>query len=85
LTSLSGLQEVAVAKEIANNRFTIQSQRPRSKISWQVTGIRHDRYANAHRTQVIVPKAKADQGKYLYPQLYGKPRREGIGFQRPGR
>jgi hypothetical protein len=28
LTSLSGLQEVAVAKEISHNRFTIQSEKP---------------------------------------------------------
>ncbi len=83
LTSLSGLQEVAVAKEIAHNRFTIQSQKPHSRISWQVTGIRHDRYANANPTRVIVPKPKADQGKYVHPELFGKPRSDVIGYQKP--
>jgi len=85
LTSLSGLQEVAVAKEIAHNRFTIQSEKPRSKVSWQVTGIRHDRYANAHPIKAVVPKAKADQGKYLHPELYGKPKSAGIGYRKPPR
>jgi hypothetical protein len=81
LTSLSGLQEVAVAKEIENNRFTIQSERPNSKVSWQVTGIRHDRYANAHRIQVVVPKSGADTGKYLNPELYGKAKTAAIGYR----
>jgi hypothetical protein len=79
LTSLSGLQQVAVAKEIAHNRFTIQSEQPRSRVSWQVTGIRKDRFASAHRIQPVQQKAKAEQGKYLDPQLYGQPRSKAIG------
>jgi hypothetical protein len=75
LTSLSGLQEVAVAKEIANNQFTVQSQKPNSRVSWQVTGIRHDPYANANRTRAEVAKPAAAQGSYIHPELYGKPRR----------
>jgi len=85
LTSLSGLQEVAIAKEIAHNRFTIQSEKPHSRISWQVTGIRHDRFANAHPIHVVAPKSKADQGKYLHPELYGKPKSQAIGYQKPSR
>jgi hypothetical protein len=85
LTSLSGLQQVAVAKEMKHNRFTIQSQRPHSKVSWQVSAVRHDRYANANPTQVIVPKPKAEQGKYVHPELYGKPRSDTIGYRRPSR
>jgi hypothetical protein len=85
LTSLSGLQQVAVAKEMHDDRFIVQSQRPHSKVSWQVTAVRHDRYANANRTRVIVPKSKADQGKYVHPEAYGKPRSEGIGYQKPPR
>ena len=83
LTSLSGLQQVAVAKEMHNNRFTIQSQRPQAKVSWQVTAVRHDRYATANPTRVLVPKPTADQGKYVHPELYGKPRSDVIGYQKP--
>jgi hypothetical protein len=85
LTSLSGLQQVAVAKEMHHNRFTIQSQRPHSKVSWQVSAVRHDRYAQANPTRVIVSKAKADQGKYVHPQVYGKPKRDALGYQKPPR
>ena len=66
--------EAMVVKEIANNRFTIQSEKPGTKVSWQVTGIRKDRYANANRIQVEEEKPANAQGKYLHPELYGKPR-----------
>jgi hypothetical protein len=75
--------KAAVWEEIAHSRFTIRTDQPQVKVSWQVTGIRHDRYANAHRIQVVVPKAKDEQGKYLHPELYGKPKSEGIGYQKP--
>jgi hypothetical protein len=83
LTSLSGLQEVAIAKEIAHNRFTIQSEKPHSKVSWEVTGIRHDRYANAHRIKMVMPKTGAEKGKYLYPKLYGQPSTKAIRGRDP--
>jgi hypothetical protein len=51
------------------------------KVSWQVTGIRHDRFANANRIQVEVAKPKAERGKYLHPELYGQPTRKTIGYR----
>jgi hypothetical protein len=50
-----------VVSEIARNRFTIQSDEPRVKVSWQVTGIRKDAYANAHRIDVEIAKTAADR------------------------
>jgi len=73
LTSLSGLQLVAVAKKIRGNRFTIQSEKPFSEVSWQVTGIRKDRYARAHPIRVELTKPPSEQGRYLRPELYGEP------------
>jgi hypothetical protein len=75
--------KAAVWTEIKDNRFTIRTDQPNVKVSWLVTGIRHDRYANANPTQVIVPKPKAEQGRYVHPELYGKPRSDGIGYQKP--
>jgi hypothetical protein len=74
----SGLQQVAVAKELQNNRFVIQSQKPHSRISWQVTGTRHDPHANANRIQLVVPKSGDDAGKYAHPRLYGKAASKGV-------
>jgi hypothetical protein len=48
--------------EIRHNRFTIRSK-PHVKISWQVTGIRQDPWANAHRIQVESVKPSAQHGE----------------------
>jgi hypothetical protein len=40
---------VWVEKKINNNHFVIKSDKPNVEISWQVTGIRQDPYANNHR------------------------------------
>jgi hypothetical protein len=47
-------------------------------VSWQVTGIRHDPYAEQNRIQVEVDKAPTDKGSYLHPEVYGKPQMERI-------
>ena len=65
--------QAIVWKEIAANRFTIRTNQPRVKVSWQVTGIRKDRYANAHRIQPETTKPASEQGTYLAPELYGQP------------
>jgi trimeric autotransporter adhesin len=41
-------------------------------VSWQVTGVRHDPYAEAHRSPVEVQKPVAERGYYLHPELYPK-------------
>ena len=43
---------IYVSQEIRNNHFKIAGGRPGLKVSWQVTGIRHDDFANEHRIQV---------------------------------
>ena len=42
------------------------------KISWQVTGIHNDPWANAHRIQVEEDKPDKERGYYIYPDLYGQ-------------
>ncbi len=62
-----------IAQEITDNTFEIAGGAPNSKVSWQVTGIRHDPYADQNRIQVEVEKPADEQGKYLHPELYGQP------------
>ena len=40
-------------------------------VSWQVTGIRQDAWANAHRVKVEVLKPERERGLYLHPELFG--------------
>jgi len=71
LTAIGGFAPVYVAEEIADNRFKIGGGTPGMKVSWQVTGVRHDPYAEAHRSPVEVEKPVAEQGTYLHPEFYG--------------
>jgi hypothetical protein len=41
-----------VAEGVKQNRFRIAGGRPYASVSWQVTGIRQDTYANEHRIKV---------------------------------
>ena len=47
-----------VWKEIAGNRFTIRTDEPRVKVSWQVTAQRDDAYMRAHPFRAERPKAR---------------------------
>ncbi len=41
------------------------------EVSWQVTGIRQDAWANAHRIPVEQLKPEKERGLYLHPELFG--------------
>jgi len=80
LTSIGGFAPIYIAQEIQNNRFQIAGGKPGMKVSWQVTGIRQDVYANAHRIPVEEMKPESERGYYLYPELFGQPKEMGIGW-----
>jgi hypothetical protein len=71
LTVIGQFAQAIVASEIANGSFTIRTSKSGVKVSWQVTGVRQDAWANAHRIQVEVDKAPMDQGHYIHPELFG--------------
>jgi hypothetical protein len=60
-----------IAEKISDNRFKIAGGQPNMEVSWQVTGIRQDAWAQANRIQVEVDKNETEQGSYLYPEAYG--------------
>jgi trimeric autotransporter adhesin len=60
-----------VAQEIQNNRFKIAGGKAGMKVSWLVTGIRQDAWANAHRIPTEEEKPSSEQGRYLSPELFG--------------
>ena len=60
------------------NRFKIAGGTSGMKVSWQVTGIRKDLWANAHRVQVEEDKPDKERGYYIYPDLYGQPAENGL-------
>lgn len=78
LTCVGGFAPVYVAEKIQGNRFRIAGGRAGLEVSWQVTGIRQDAYANQRRIEVEVEKTGRDRGKYLYPELFGLPPSMGV-------
>jgi hypothetical protein len=82
LTTIGQLAQATVLSEIANHRFTILTDKPNIKVSWQVTGIRQDAYANAHRIPVEEAKGDKERGLYLHPELFGASQEKSIGAVR---
>ncbi len=79
LTVIGQFAQAIVAEEIKGNQFVIQTDKPNVKVSWQVTGIRHDPYAAAHPIVVEEPKPATERGTYLSPELYGQPESASLG------
>jgi hypothetical protein len=60
-----------IAEEMQGNQFSIAGGKKGQKVSWQVTGIRHDAWANAHRIPTEELKSPNEQGHYISPELFG--------------
>ena len=73
LTVIGQFAQAIVSTKIANHTFAIKTDKPNVEVSWQVTGVRHDAWANAHRIPVEQAKADRDRGLYMHPELFGAP------------
>ncbi|MCB0685053.1 MAG: hypothetical protein KDC53_00970 [Saprospiraceae bacterium] len=72
LTPIGAAANLYIAQEIKDGIFRIGGGSNGLKVSWQVTGIRQDRYANAHRLKVEVEKEDDKKGTYLHPDVWMK-------------
>jgi hypothetical protein len=71
LTALGAYAPLYVAEEMTRGRFRIAGGTPGLRVSWQVTGIRKDAWANAHRIPVEEEKPASERGFYTEPELFG--------------
>ncbi len=78
LTCIGGFAPVYVAKKVNGNRFRIAGGKPGMEVSWQLTGVRKDAYAEMHRVPVEEIKPIAERGSYLHPEAFGKPAEKNI-------
>jgi len=60
-----------IKEKVHDNCFKIAGGTAGLEVSWQVTGVRHDAYANAHRTPIEEDKPEGEVGHYLHPELFG--------------
>src|SRR5262249_1427686 len=80
LTCIGGFAPIYVADEIADHRFTIAGGRPCPKVSWQVTGMRQDPWAENHRIPVEQDKTAEEREFYIHPELYGAPEEKSVSW-----
>jgi len=74
-----------IAQEVVGNRFKIAGGEAGGKVSWQVTGVRHDAYADAHRLVVEEYKPDEERGFYLHPELHGQPAEKSLSLKKLGK
>jgi hypothetical protein len=79
LTVIGDFAQAIVFKKVENNKFVIKTDKPNIEVSWQVTGIRKDPFAEKNRVVPEVEKSPEEKGKYLHPEAYGLPPEKGIG------
>jgi hypothetical protein len=85
LTVMGQFAQAIVASKMADHHFTIKTDKPSVEVSWQVTGIRHDAFAEAHRIPVEQSKTDKERGHYLHPELFGAPAEKSMAAARhPG-
>jgi hypothetical protein len=82
LTVIGTFAQAIVGSEITDNHFAIRTNAPNVKVSWQVTGVRQDAYAKAHRIIVEEDKPEKERGFYLHPDVFNQPEEKSIEWAR---
>jgi hypothetical protein len=65
--------DLHIADELRDGRFAIGGGPPGMKVCWQVSGVRHDAYAQAHPLQVEALKSPDEAGLFLHPEEHNQP------------
>jgi hypothetical protein len=82
LTVISQFAQAIIGSKIAGNEFTIRTDKPGVEVSWQVTGIRQDAWANSHRILVEEEKPEKERNSYLHPELFNQPPEKSLEWVR---
>ncbi len=79
LTPIGGpAPDLHIAQGISANGFAIAGGKAGMKVSWQVTGVRKDAWAEANPIEVESKKAPHERGRYIQPSVHGQPEESGI-------
>ena len=70
LTAIGQFAQAIISEKIRNNIFKIKTDKPHVEISWQVTGIRKDAFAEKYPIIPEVEKTGNEKGNLLYPRAY---------------
>ncbi|HSE19943.1 MAG TPA: hypothetical protein VLB46_22975 [Pyrinomonadaceae bacterium] len=67
-----------IAEPVKNGRFKIAGGSSGLEVSWQVTGVRKDAWAQANRFSIEQNKSRNERGRYLHPEALGKSSESGL-------
>jgi len=70
-----------IAEKMQDNRFKIAGGTAGMEVSWLVTGVRQDRWAEANRIPVEERKSDRERGHYLHPTAHGQPESRGLNYE----
>ena len=74
--------DLHIAEDIANNRFKIAGGTPNLRVSWQVTGVRQDAWAQANQIPNEQDKPDEERGTYIHPEIYSEPHERALSARR---
>jgi hypothetical protein len=70
--------DLHIGSRLKERKFKIAGGKSGQEVSWQVTGIRQDEWAKAHRIVVEQDKNEKEKGLYLHPELFGQPKEKSV-------
>jgi hypothetical protein len=82
LTVIGQFAQAVIGRKIDNGQFDIHTDKPDVEVSWQVTGIRQDAFAEAHRVPTTLDKPADELGTYLHPEVHGQPATKALHYGR---
>ena len=80
LTVIGTFAQAIVSQKVRENKFVIQTSAPGVEVSWQVTGIRKDKFAERNRIPVEQMKTEEERGSFLHPDAFDQPFERGVQF-----
>jgi hypothetical protein len=82
LTVIGTFAQAIVAEKIKGNRFVIKTNASNVEVSWQVTGVRQDAFANKNRIPIEEAKPEVERGYYLHPEAFNQSEEKSINWAR---
>ena len=67
LTVVGKFAQAIILEKVNGNGFSIKTDKPNVEVSWQVTGIRRDKFAEENRIKVETDKPESERGKLQNP------------------
>jgi hypothetical protein len=82
LTCIGQSAPVYVAQEVRDDAFSIAGGTAGMKVSWQVTGVRNDAWAQANPLVVEQEKPEDEKGFFLSPEAFGHDHTRHVQYKR---